>query len=84
MSSFMKVQNKGLSKSWRVSKQHVAAYTGGKVQVSSSGDRMMCMFAEDVAFLNTETGEVLRTLQQNTQVKLVYTLFDFTVLARRK
>ena len=75
----LKVPNKGLSKAWQVSKRHVAAYTGGKVVVSRDGNRIACMFSNDVAFLDTQTGVVISTIQQKIQVfsyRLLVYLFN--------
>lgn len=70
---------KGLSKTWKVEKAHKGVYTGGKVQVSKNGDFAACLLHDDVAILNSETGELIKTLQGEKEEEEKEAILSFCI-----
>ena len=77
MSGELKVTNRGLSKTWEVSKKHVCAYTGGKVSLTKSEQYIVAQNSGDVSFLNLATGQIITSIQDDVDdsIKENFTCF---------
>jgi U3 small nucleolar RNA-associated protein 13 len=56
---------------WKPVKSHVGAYTGGKVEVSRTGEYAACQYGADVAFLALGSGVVCHTVRRLAEASLV-------------
>ena len=56
---------------WKPVKSHVGAYTGGKVEVSRTGEYAACQYGADVAFLALRSGVVCHTVRRLAEASLV-------------
>ena len=75
---------KGLSKSWKVEKAHKGVYTGGKVQVSKNGKFIACILHDDVAILDGDSGELLKTLQGDKEKEEREAILSFAIRPNEK
>eukprot|EP00941_MAST-03F_sp_MAST-3F-sp1_P000419 g419.t1 len=52
-----------LSRSWKIEKQHVSAYTGGKIEISSDESTLVTQCNLDVKLLDYSTGLVTKSIK---------------------
>ena len=64
----LKAREAAASSKWRIAKRNAASYTGGTVAATFDGGAA-CMCAERVTLLDLLTGNVLRTIPVEVEVR---------------
>ena len=68
-----------LSTTWKVSRSHVGAYSGGKVHRFSDMERVACQFHDTVKILHVPTGQVLLSVKELDESLAAETFVCFAV-----
>jgi len=68
----LRFSHQGASRFWEVAKSHGGLYSGGKVALFSPEGRpvMGCLYAEDVAFVDMVSGQVITMLQDDNEAEV--------------
>lgn len=60
-----------LSKSWKPAKRHVRWYTGGAITVAGDSS-IAALCADKVSLLDTSTGALIRTINEDSGVRVMH------------